>query len=220
MEIQPPVSLPNCNARNTLFPSSKLQAYRRQTVINENNRFETSTDRVVASSEDSMKASFKEKEYIKASAAINRPPEYPFQSKKDLYPDNYQMPYFITNDEYNVNENTVLAIGRPLGSGNIDLPEKVLIESLMKLKEYQGQNAILATEYAQNIFKYETEQGANYYLNQIESQRAGLEERARKIRKTQSEIPTLTYKKQLPVGKVELEGEKMKQKKVNYFSPM
>lgn len=219
MEIQPPVSLPNCNARNILFTQQKLNDYRRQTVINENNRFETSTDRKVASNIASLTTAYKKDEFIKASASINRPPEYPFQSLNDIYPNNHQFPYFIKPSEYNVNPNTILTIGRVLGADNIDLPEKVLIENLMKLKEYQGVNALLANEAAQNIFKYETEQGANYYTNQIESQRALLEGRAREIRATQKEIPSLTFKKHLPIGNVKLTGEKLKEKAQTYFSP-
>ena len=106
-------------------------------INNENNRFETSTDRKVASNIASLTTAYKKDEFIKASASINRPPEYPFQSLNDIYPNNHQFPYFIKPSEYNVNPNTILTIGRVLGADNIDLPEKVLIENLMKLKEYQ-----------------------------------------------------------------------------------
>ena len=216
MEIQPPLTLASTNSRNTFFPENKLNIYRRQNNIAEPNRLEVANQRRPALTENSTLTSYNEKELIKSAALINRPPQYPFQSRNDLFPDNYQMPYFL--DRFNYNVNTLHTLGRPLGSDNIDAPEVVLIDNLMKLKEYQTQGAILRTEAAKKIYEFETEQGANYYLNQIEAQRAALEKRARNIRATQKEIPTLTFRAQIPIGKIDLKGEN-KIRNTTYYTP-
>lgn len=216
MEIQPPLTLASTNSRNTFFPENKLNTYRRQNNIAEPNRLEVPNQRRVALTENSIETSYNEKELIKSAALINRPPMYSFQSREDLFPDNYQMPYFL--DKFNYNVNTLHTLGRPLGSDNIDAPEVVLIDNLMKLKEYQTQGAVLRTEAAKKLYEFETEQGANYYLNQLETQRAALEKRARNIRATQKEIPTLTFKSQIPMGKIDIKGEN-KIRNTVYYTP-
>lgn len=201
MEVPPLSSISQIDAPITnLTYNEKLIASRAVQGPIVPNFFEFSSSRDQATSYTGLRNDFKIDLIKEGNRILQGQIMYPFRNKMDLEYSTV-LPFFYngTEGDPNININANL-IGTPLGVTTLEDPKLTYTRNILKLKEMQANESVSYDNYLKELYLTNTEKGANYYINQLDSLDQGLSNYSRRKRSLQKSVEDIQFTKQIPYG--------------------
>ncbi len=143
------------------------------------NRALVSSDIDVATTITSEAAMFKADDYKESYRRWHPYVQYPFDKTALIENQQFHVSYYDGSEENPINNVTENLIGTPLGASPFDDPRHIYVDTLLKHREYAGNNDPLDTDYLKQLYMLNTDKGTNYYKIQVEKQNEAINNYAR-----------------------------------------
>ena len=158
------------------------------------NRALVSSDIDVATTITSEAAMFKADDYKESYRQWHPYVQYPFDKTALIENQQFHVSYYDGSEENPINNVTENLIGTPLGASPFDDPRHIYVDTLLKHREYAGNNDPLDTDYLKQLYMLNTDKGTNYYKLQVQKQNEAINNYARAKTIRQSEpIDTIHF---------------------------